>query len=245
MKTPCYHDNQLLWDELIPGGHHWSARIQKGSLLEIRALGSHANLSCVLVNAQNLIEGFNMPDSLKAQHTAFLSQGHVLYSDLARVMASIVVDEHGWNDVLCGPSTPAQIAQHFGQRRFQDAQNAMYHNGVDSLLIEMSKFGLTRADLTASLNLYSKVVADAQGRLCYIDEDNRQQLIALRFEMDCLLFVSNTPHGLDPSPSYQPAAVQLALYRALPLAAQDVCRDSCPQNQRGFANNARYFALDH
>lgn len=244
MDMPNYHDNQLLWDERIPGGHHWSGRIKKGGLLQIKALSARANLSCFMVNANDRLEGFNMPDSLKAQHSAFLTRGHVLYSDLGRVMASIVVDEHGWNDVLCGPSTAAQIARNYGQLRFQEARNARYQNGVDSLLVEMHKYGLSRADLAASINLFSKVVADAEGGLQYIPSDNSGQTIELRFEMDCLCFFSNSPHGLDASGLYQPADVQLALYRALPLAEQDVCRDSCAQNQRGFANNARYFALD-
>jgi uncharacterized protein YcgI (DUF1989 family) len=103
------------------------------------------------------LERFNMPDSLKAQHSAFLSQGHVLYSDLGRVMASIVRDDHGWNDVLCGPSTAEQIEQHYGIQTFQDARNQMYQNGLDSLLVEMTKFGLAQQDLSATLNLFSKV----------------------------------------------------------------------------------------
>ena len=50
-----------------------------------------------------------MPDSSKGQHTAYLTVGNVLYSDLGRVMASIVKDEAGWNDTFCGPSRPEQI----------------------------------------------------------------------------------------------------------------------------------------
>ena len=45
-----------------------------------------------------------MPDSLKGQHTTYLTAGNVLYSDLGRVMASIVKDEAGWNDTFCSPS---------------------------------------------------------------------------------------------------------------------------------------------
>lgn len=70
------------------------------------------------MNAAEKLERFNMPDSLKAQHTAFLSQGHVLYSDRGRVMASIVHDDHGWNDVLCGSSTTEQIEQYYGLQTF-------------------------------------------------------------------------------------------------------------------------------
>ncbi|HAY5569596.1 TPA: urea carboxylase, partial [Escherichia coli] len=45
------------------------------------------------------------------------------------------------------------------------------------------------------------------------------------------------------STEYAPADIQLSLFKALPLGDTDVCRDSCPQNQRAFQNNNRYYAL--
>ena len=244
MNQSNFHDNQQLWDELLPGGHHWSGRIQRGTVLQFQALGAHANVSLYCVNAAEKLERFNMPDSLKGQHTAYLSAGHVLYSDLGRVMASIVKDDHGWNDVFCGPSTAQQIQQHFGTQTFQDVRNEMYRNGLDSLLIEMTKFGLKQADLSATVNLFSKVTPDDDGKLSYINSDNTHQIIELRFEMDCLLFLSAAPHALHQSSTYQPADIQLKLFKANPLSEPDICRDSCGQNQRAFANNARYYALD-
>ncbi|MCH4247184.1 MAG: DUF1989 domain-containing protein [Acinetobacter populi] len=245
MNTSKYHEQKALWQELLPGGHHWSGRIPRGTVLQFEALGSNANVSLYCVNAQEKLERFNMPDSLKAQHTAFLTTGNVLYSDLGHVMASIVRDDHGWNDAICGPSTAEQIQDHFGIQTFQDARNAMYQNGLDSLLVEMTKFSLGVEDLTATVNLFSKVSPDDSGALSYCDSDNSGQIIELRFEMDCLVFLSAAPHALDAAANYQPADVQLRLFKALPLLQQDICRDSCHQNQNGFANNQRYFALDN
>ena len=184
-----------------------------------------------------------MPDSLKGQHTAYLSAGHVLYSDLGRVMASIVTDEHGWNDVLCGASRAEQIAAQYGQQNFQAARNAMYQSGVDGLLVEMAKSSLGQTDLSATLNLFSKVAPNDAGELSYVTADKTDQVIELRFEMDCLVFLSAAPHALDQTLHYQPSDIQLSLFKANPLNEHDICRDSCAQNQRAFQNNARYFAL--
>jgi len=122
MNTTHYHDQNEIWSEKLPGGHHWSGRIPKGTVLQLKALAKNANVSLFCVNANDRLERFNMPDSLKGQHTAYLTQGHVLYSDLGRVMASIVRDDHGWNDVLCGASRPEQIQRTFGTKSFQDAR---------------------------------------------------------------------------------------------------------------------------
>lgn len=239
-----YHNNQALWTELLPGGHHWSGRILKGTVLQFKSLGANANISMFCVNSEDKLERYNMPDSLKGQHTAFLTSGNVLYSDLGRVMASIIRDDHGWNDTICSASRPEHIQKQFGKRTFQDARNDMYQNGTDSLLIEMAKYALGQTDLSATVNLFSKVTPDDAGHLNYISSNNINQIIELRFEMNCLVFLSAAPHALDNSSVYCPADIQLSLFKATALTTPDICRDSCPQNQRAFQNNARYYALD-
>ena len=229
---------------LLPGGHHWCGRINKNNVLTLKSLAANANASLYVVNADEKLERFNMPDSLKAQYTLYLSEGHVLYSDMGRVMASIISDDHGWNDAICGPSTAVMISKQYGKKTFQDARNERYQNGLDGLLTEMSKFALNESDLTATVNFFSKVTPDLQGQLSYITTDNTDQSIALRFEMNCLVFICNAPHPLDPSHIYDPADIELTISQAapiLPKGKSDVCRDSCEQNQRGFENNARYF----
>lgn len=243
MNTTNYHNNQEIWSEILPGGHHWSGRIQKGTILQFKALGANANVSIFCVNAEDKLERFNMPDSLKGQHTAYLTASNVLYSDLGRVMASFVRDDHAWNDVICAPSTAIQIEKKYGQRTFQDARNDMYQSAQDGLLVEMSKFALGQVDLSATVNLFSKVTPDDEGSLSYISSDNTDQIIELRFEMNCLVFLSAAPHALDNISQYQPADVQMKLFKALPLNETDICRDSCQQNRRAFANNARYYAI--
>ena len=119
----------------------------------------------------------------------------------------------------------------------------MYQNGVDGLLVEMAKFSLSQTDLSATVNLFSKVSPNDQGALSYTQSDNTSQTIELRFEMDCLVFLSAAPHGLDNRSLYQPSDIQLSLYKANSLADHDICRDACSQNQRAFQNNARYYAL--
>ena len=49
-----------------------------------------ANVSLLLYRADERLERLNLPDTLKAQHTAHLTAGNVLYSDMGRILASIV-----------------------------------------------------------------------------------------------------------------------------------------------------------
>ena len=64
--------------------------------------------------------------------------------------------------------------------------------------------------------------------------------VELRFEMDTLVVLSNTPHPLDPSPRYQPPPIELSIKDGPPPAADDPCRLSRPENGRGFALTDAY-----
>ena len=68
MSTTTYHEDQVLWTERLPGGHHWSARIQRGAVLQLKSLGKNANVALYCVNSEDKLERYNMPDSLKGQH---------------------------------------------------------------------------------------------------------------------------------------------------------------------------------
>lgn len=232
----------LLWEELIPGGNHWSGLIRRGTALRLTDLGGGANLSALLYNAEDKLERYNMPDSLKAQHTAFLTKGNVCYSDMGRVMASIIADVVGWHDTICGVTDAKMIAARYGASSYQTHRNNMYRNGKDGLLIELAKHGLGKRDLTASINFFSKVMPDEEGNLSFVQNHSRAgNTVDIRFDMNVLLVLSAAPHPLDTKVSYKPSDVKLSAYQIGNALQDDICRNSCPQNGRGFVNTERYY----
>ena len=227
----------------VPGGNHFSCLARRGTLLRVSDAGGGANASLSLVNFAQTTERLNIPDTLKGQHTAMITRGHVLYSDMGRALCSLVEDTVGWHDALCGPSDDADIAAYPGVRTYADARNEMFRSARGGLLIELGKYGLGARDLGPTLNLFSKVSVEESGALRFHEHNSRAgDFVALRFEMDCLFVVSTAPHRLDPRPDYAPSGVQLRLERAQPVAAEDECRISCPQNARAFENTGRYYA---
>ncbi len=128
-----------------PAGTHWSGVLRRGLALRIVDLEGGANLSAVFYRQEDPLERYNMADTLKAQHTAHLTRGFVLYSDMGRVIASITADTLGWHDPLGGVGDARLFAQKYGRARYQEYRNAMLRNGRDSLLIELAKHGLGTA----------------------------------------------------------------------------------------------------
>jgi len=232
----------VLWEEIIPGGNHWSGLMRRGSALRLTDIAGGANCSALFYNAEDKLERYNMPDTLKTQHTAFLTAGNACHSDMGRVMASIIADSVGWHDTICGVTDAAMIEVKYGKSTFQTHRNEMFRNGKDGLLIELAKHGLSKRDLTPTVNFFSKVVPDGAGNLSFVQNHSKAgSIVDIRFDMNVLVVLSTAPHCLDPKKSYAPSAVKLSAWHAGLAEADDACRNSCEQNQRGFVNTERYY----
>ncbi len=233
--------NNAHYTTTLAAGGHWSLRLRKGSLMTLTDVDGGANLGMLFYNPENMLERYNAPDTLKCQHTFKLTRGNCLYSDMGRIFASIVEDSHGWHETVCGNSHADQVAECWGARDYQSHRNDWHQNGHDAFLVELAKYGLGRADLAANLNLFSKVVTDADGNLQLITGHSQAgSSITLRFEMDTLVLMHSCPHPLNREPEYPGRSVNISLTQAGPVDDDDYCRNYRPENQRGFANNALY-----
>ena len=224
---------KLLWEETLPGGCHWSWILPRGVTLRLAAQSDNANLSLVLYHARQTLERYNMPDSLKAQHTAHFTRGHVLMSDMGRALASVTGDSLGWHDPLGLLLDGQRMREKYGEHSYQQYRNGMDRSGQDGLLIEIGKYGLTRRDLVAPVNFFSKVSVDDEGRFRFHEDHARVgDGVDLRLDMDAIVAVSSAPHPLDPRPAYAPGVVKVTAWRSGPAPAEDFCRSFRPEGGR-------------
>ena len=132
--------DRVVWSETLPGGAHWSWRLRRGTALRFVALDERANVSLVLYATHSTLERYNMPDSLKAQHTAHYRAGHVLMSENGRSMASFTQDTLGWHDPLGALLDTPTMEAKYGQRRYEQQTHARTHEPM------VSKQGRDRHD---------------------------------------------------------------------------------------------------
>jgi urea carboxylase-associated protein 2 len=227
--------------------HHagmWSGVIARGKTLRLTDLEGGANVGMLLYNADQHTERYNMPDTLKGQHIFHVRSPYCLHSDMGRLFASITADSAGWHDTVCGCSDAKLVATKYGAHNYQAARNEFYRNGRDCFLIELAKWGLGKRDLVPNLNLFSKVVADHEGRLSFVPGHSKAGgTIDLRFEMNTLVVLNTCQHPLDPDPVYHPRQVKLEVISTQPPTADDACRNSRPENVRAFINTENYYLL--
>lgn len=228
--------------ETLRGGQAWSRRLARGQILRLIDPRGTACVSALFYNARDPGERYNMADTLKAQYTAFLTAGRVLYSDMGRVLVSITDDTCGWHDTISGCGDLASSEARFGPGPYQELRNEFHRNARDNFLIELSKRGLGKRDIVANVNFFVRVSVGDDGQVRWVPGNSHPGArIDLRCEMDTLVVLSNTPHPLDPGRVYGPTAVEISVRAATASPGEnDPCRVSRPENGRGFALTEAY-----
>ncbi len=232
------NNNEIIVEERIEGGCHWSLSLAKGMVLRLVDEQGGANVGMLFFNPLNLLERYNAPDTLKCQHTFKLSKGNCLYSDMGRIFCSIIEDSVGWHETICGNTTKDIVKKKWGERSYQEYKNQWQQNGYDSFLVELTKYGLNKKDMASNLNLFSKVEVDSNGDLLYVPENSQAgDFIELRFEMDTLVLFHTCPHPLNPDSDYPRKPISYQIRKADIVESDDFCMNSREENIRGFENN--------
>ena len=220
----------------------WSMCVARHRTIRLTALAPGANVSALFFQADNPLDRLNLPDTLKALHTAKLTAGHVLMSDMGYALASITEDSLGWHDPLAGFITPEIVRTSFGEGAYQERRNEFLRNSHDNFLVELAKHGLGIRDLVATVNFFSKVTADAEGRLHFHPGHCKGgESVTLRAETNLLAVFSNCPHPMHPPGDYPRVPVEVSVSPGIPPTGDDLCRNFRPECTRAMELTERLY----
>jgi len=227
--------------ELLPGARNWSFVLRRGYTLRLTDHKGGANCSALFFNAHEKLERYNMADTLKAQHTARLTKGHVCYSDMGRILVSIVEDTCGWHDPIGGISDAALVKAKVRRGPLPGAPQRLSPRRSRAV---PDRAGQVGPGPQGSRPLHQLLQQGHRGR------GRRHGLRSRQFGRRRLRGPScrdghpggsqHLPHPLDPYAAWAPRPVDLTIHKAAPVAEDDVCLNACPENRRGFANTAIY-----
>ncbi|MBT9369720.1 urea amidolyase associated protein UAAP1 [Rhizobium sp. CSW-27] len=232
--APTIAADAILHQEKLPGGWYWWTRVKANEVLRIALNEGFSTVSVVAWSAADSSERMNLPDTVKVQWTTGLGKGRVIFSDMGKVMFSIIKDSCGAHDVLMGGSTASSNA-----KKYAGANGAALRNTRENFVLVATKAGLDKRDIPAALALFAPVRVDAEGKFQWKSElVSDGDYVDLRAEMDMIVGFSNCPHPLDPNPVYAPNPVAITRIAAMEPAADDLCRTATAEAVRGFENNA-------
>jgi urea carboxylase-associated protein 1 len=200
---------KIVKSDVIPGGAPYETILKKGQVLRIVDLEGQQGVDFLCFSKDNTEERYNLAHSIKKAATLNLTKGHILYSNAARPMLSIIEDTCGHNDTIAGCCTDQTNWLFYGQN---ESETSCYEN----FLSVMKKYGLSRRDLVANLNFFCivPIAPDLSiPELTFADAPSKAgDFIDLRAEMDLICFISNCPQVNNPCSGGKPTPIKAIVW---------------------------------
>lgn len=193
----------------IPAGAPWSGKVAAGDVLRIVDLEGCQAADFLCYNVDDPDERYHAANTLKAARTLGLGQGHVLYSDIARPMFTIVADTCGNHDTIGGCCSAPSNEMLYGVANCPGCR--------ENFLAGLAEHGLGRRDIVANINFFCRVPVHDQYQLSdTVFEASRSApgaYVDLRAEMDALAVISNCPQVNNPCNEGAPTALEVVIWR--------------------------------
>ena len=197
--------SRVLLETVVAGGAPWSGIFRRGQVLQIIDLEGQQAVDFLCYAAGNPEERYHAANTIKKAATLRLTKGHVLYSDIARPMMTIVEDSCGWNDTVAGCCSAPSNRLLYGAEHSAGCR--------ENFLTEFAKHKLGRRDIVANLNFFCRVpVGDDNGLdpLTFVGAPSRPgDHIDLRADMDVLGVISNCPQTNNPCSGGRPTPIRV------------------------------------
>ncbi|MBY4573572.1 urea carboxylase [Gordonia paraffinivorans] len=230
----------LTWAETVPGGRYTSKVLARGTRLRLHDVDGAACAHVLLWRADAPWERLNVADTVKVPWQAYLGAGHPLLSDQGRVLATVVADDSGRHDALCGTTTLAGNTAKYGDGHVHSASPA----GREMFVLAAAKHGLTPTDVPPSVSFFHGVRVDEDGSLRSTGSAGPGKSVDLILHLPCVVAIANTAHPVDPSPTFDTTSVEVLAWRAtadLDALLAGVA-DTEPEYQRAVANSEDVWA---
>lgn len=195
-------------DETVAPGRPWSGVIEAGHNLRIIDVRGHQGVDFLCYNAAEPEERYHAPNTLKAALTLKLTAGHVLYSDEARPIFTIVEDTYGGHDTIGGCCSAHSNAMLYG---VDDCPGCR-----ENFLEALGWHGLGRRDIVPNINFFCTVPVDAEralaGTVFVPGPEAPGAYVDLRAEMNALAVISNCPQVNNPCNRGKPSEIRIIVW---------------------------------
>jgi len=192
----------VVLDQVIPARAAWSGIIKKGQHLRIIDSEGKQAVDFLCYNAHDREERYFAPNTIKAAGTISLTKGHVLYSDQAQPLFTIVEDTYGSHDTIGGACSAASNQMLYGVRDCPGCR--------ENFLKGLAPHGMGRRDVVPNINFFMRVPVEREGVAAIARGDAAPgSYVELRAEMDVLAVLSNCPQINNPANDYNPTSIQV------------------------------------
>lgn len=197
-------DGRIILDTVVAAGRPWAGIVAQGQVLRIVDLEGSQAVDFLCYNAHDRVERYHAPNTMKAAGTVRLTTGHVLYSDLARPLFTIVADSFVGHDTIGGCCSAPSNRMLYGVENAPGCR--------ENFLAALAEYEMDRRDVVPNVNFFMEVpvTTDGSGAIA----PGRSQpgdYVDLRAEVDALAVISNCPQIHNPCNNYRPTPIRVVI----------------------------------
>lgn len=197
-------EGSTLHGTTVGPGEDWSSIIEAGQRLRITDLEGRQAVDFLCYLADDPQEHYNAPNTMKAAGSAYLGEGMVLLSSLARPLFTIVRDSVGRHDTIGGCCSQPSNELLYGTTGTGNCR--------ENLLKGLARFGLGPRDMVPNINWFMRVPITAEGHMAITESDSKAgDFVELRAEHDTIAVLSNCPQMLNPANDYNPTPIHVSI----------------------------------
>lgn len=199
---------KTLLEQVIPAREYTSLILRRGEILRVIDLEGKQVADLVALNAMDKDEKLSCIYSNLLNGTWKLTQGHILYSNRARSMFSIIEDRVGRHY-----SGGGFCSEEINFIRFKARST---RNCADNLTLAFKSQGIRREDFNfdCCFNIFMNLTFQPDGSMKLQQPLSQPgDYIDLKAEMDCVIAISNCPQDRNPCNGFNPTPIQIEVYR--------------------------------
>ena len=201
---------KILLEQEIPPGKPWSGIVKQGQILRIIDVKGQQAVDFLCYNAERPEERYHAPNTIKASGTLRLTKDHVLYSDEARPLFTIIEDTCGFHDTIGGCCSSWSNEMLYGVKNIPGCR--------ENFLSALRALNLGWKDIVPNINFFCDVPVYEEGRLAdmvFLEAPSKPgDFVDLRAEMDALAVLSNCPQVNNPCNASEPTPIRVVIWQS-------------------------------
>ena len=208
MTAPIKTDHsKIIRRETIAAKGRWSARLEPGQTLTLIDTKGQQAVDFLCYSAELPLDRINLPNTVKLNKSLYITKGSKIYSDLARVMMTVVDDTCGYHDTLAGCCSCEIDKVRYGVVKTESCRT--------NFIAELAKWAMAPSEIVSNINFFMRVPFTADGDIVIADGVSKAgDYVVLRAEMPVIVVMSNCPQQHNPAAGFEPTPVEVVVIDA-------------------------------
>jgi urea carboxylase-associated protein 1 len=190
--------------ETVAARGKWSARLEPGQTLTLIDTNGQQAIDFLCYSAELPLDRINLPNTVKLNKSLYITKGSKIYSDLARVMMTVLDDTCGYHDTLAGCCSCEIDKVRYGVVKTESCRA--------NFIAELAKWAMGPSEIVSNINFFMRVPFTADGDIVIADGVSKAgDYVVLKAEMPVIVVISNCPQQHNPAAGFEPTPVEVVV----------------------------------